>query len=107
MFDALAWIAGWFGEGGGIVDFFNAAMLKAVEWYTLAKIKSLIWSVEFAWSVAKSVLQSLGAADFISGAFAALPETAANALRFFGFDQFVDAVLTASVTKYVMRLVGL
>lgn len=111
MLDALQWIADWIAGGadgtGGITGLFTDFATYMLGWYIKAKIDFMLWAIPFFWNIAKGVLEGLDAANYISVAFNALPVAMADALRFFGIDQAITMGLTASVTKYGMRMVGL
>lgn len=100
MFEFLQAIADWFTTG--IYQF----VVDATGWLFSTAI--LLWikiqtdGIEFAWSVAKSILNNLGVQSYLSSFWGMLPEKVAQGLYFFKIPESINLLLTAFVTRFVM-----
>lgn len=108
MFDALQWLADWFGAGqDGITGFFEGLLASLMEYWVLVWIKAKLWSLKFAWGIAKSMMGNMGLGTAINTAFNALNPDVASMARYFGVDSALSTIVTALTTKFTMRSVGL
>jgi hypothetical protein len=87
----------------GIYSFAVDAFKAFVEYSTLAMIKSSIWSLGFAWDVAKGILQDLNLSSHIQSAWSSMPSAASGALAYFRVPEVINNLATGVVMRYVMR----
>lgn len=73
---------------------------------TIAKVQFMLWSVQFSWGVAQSVLDQLTIGTQIEAIWAATDSAVLSWLSYFKVPQALNMILTAGTTKFVMRMVG-
>jgi hypothetical protein len=94
-------------KNSGIYQFFTHFFAEFVIWLSVGLIKSKIAAVSFAWDVAQEILISLNLSSMISQAWGYLDIKVVNLLTFFKIPEAINIVLSAHVTKFVLRLIGL
>lgn len=87
--------------------FFEDFVGYLVVQFTIAKIHFMLWSVQFSWGIAQSVLDQLTISVQIESIWAATDSVVLSWLSFFKIPQALNMILTAGTTKFVMRMVGL
>jgi len=93
----------WFNET--IYQFFVSAFAYLVEQMTLASIKFTIWSSQFAWDIAKTIINDLGVTDALNTAWSSLDGDIISILSFFQIPDVVNILLTAFVTSYTLKFI--
>ncbi len=93
--------------GQGIYQFASDAFAQFVIWATIQQIEFKIWIVGFAWEVAKSILDQLNISDALASAYGAVNGDVASMLGFFNIPEAINIILSALVTKFVLRFMGL
>lgn len=89
----------------GIYSLAVAAFKAFVEYWTLATIKGAIWSLSFAWDMAKTILQDLNLSQHINSAWSAMPAAAAQALSYFRIPEVINNIATGFVMRLVLRFI--
>ena len=87
----------------GVYSLAVAGLRAFLEYWTLATIKASIWSLSFAWDISKSVLQDLNLSGYITSSWAALPDSAAQALSYFRLPEVINNLCSGLVMRLVMR----
>ncbi|HEY0975566.1 MAG TPA: DUF2523 family protein [Solimonas sp.] len=98
----LEWLSSFF-AGKGSDDWMSSAIGWGVKKATVAWLDTKLWAFKIAWSVAKSILTDLGVFTAIATAIGGLPPDLSNALRFFKVIEAITMMLTAGMTKLVLR----
>jgi len=93
----------WFNET--IYEFFVNAFAYLVEQMTLASIKFTIWSSQFAWDIAKNIIDDLGVTDALNSAWSTIPGDTVSILAFFQIPDVINILLTALVTSYTLKFI--
>ena len=89
----------------GIMSIITWAFAKVIKLLLIAQIQSAIYVLGFAWSVAKSLLTDIGLIPAINVALAALSPEVAGLLDVMGFNDLLNNVLNAYVTRFVIRFI--
>ena len=101
MFEFLQSISDFFTTG--IYEWFMSAVAYVMEsaliWYFEMKVST----ITYAWDIAKNVLQALHLSTQLQGAFSALPASVSSGLAFFWVPEAVNMMLSAGVTRLVLR----
>jgi hypothetical protein len=90
----------------GQYNFLEEFMAWALINYTMAKIQFMLWSAQFSWGVAQSVLDQLTIGDQIEQLWAQTDSYVLSWLSYFKIPQALNMILTAGTTKFIMRMVG-
>ncbi|KZN58737.1 hypothetical protein N473_04700 [Pseudoalteromonas luteoviolacea CPMOR-1] len=77
----------------------------AIEWATLLKLKLELQSIQFAWLVAKQILENFQVGSRIAAAASALPVDMQSALMDMRIFDGFNLIINAYVTRYVMRFI--
>ncbi|MDK1285957.1 DUF2523 family protein [Pseudoalteromonas umbrosa] len=77
----------------------------AIEWITLLKLKLELQSIQFAWLVAKQILENFQIGSKIASAASALPLDMQSALMDMRIFDGFNLIINAYVTRYVMRFI--
>lgn len=86
-----------------LVDFTAWAIKKAV----IASIKFKIWALGFAWDVAQEIIVDLNVNAYLNAAWGSLNASTLSMLQFFKVPEAIQMILSAGVTKFVFRFLGL
>lgn len=89
----------------GIYDFIVETFALFVEYVTIIMIKFTIWASSFAWDVASTILENIGASQALTSAWNLLPEQTVQTLYFFNVPQGMYMILTTAISKYVLRFI--
>lgn len=103
MFEFLNAISDWFQQG--IYTWFEETAKYLITTLMISYVKGQIWGLEFAWEVAQGVLTGLDMSGRINTALGALPSSVSSALSFFGVPSCISMLLSAGVTRLVLRFV--
>jgi hypothetical protein len=91
----------------GIYDFFVDWFALFVIDYTIALVKFKIYMVGFAWDIAQSALDQIDLSGQLSEAWSGVNSHVLDALTFFNVPDALNIILSAYVTRYVLKLIGL
>jgi hypothetical protein len=86
-----------------LVEFTAWAIKKMV----IASIQFKIWALGFAWDVAQEIITSLNINTYLNAAWGSLHADTLAMFQFFKIPEAVQMLLSASVTKFVFRFLGL
>ncbi len=89
-----------------IYGFVTEVFAQFVIWSTVQMIEFKILMIGFAWDVARDIIQQLNLSSYISQAFGALDDDLFGFICFFRVPEFVNIVMSAYVTRYVMSFMG-
>lgn len=103
MFDFLQSISDWFQTG--IYTFFQEAAVYLTTTALIWWVKVKIMGLEFAWTVAQSVLAGFQVSQKIASAFALLPSDVMSIVNFFRFPEAVNLLLSGAATRWVIKFV--
>lgn len=102
IFDVLNFIAGLFNDffsGQLLKDFSGYLIQKLTVWYLEAKIEA----IQFAWGIAQNILTDLSLSQRITDTLTALPQDVRNVMNFLRVPEAITNLLTAYVTRFVLR----
>jgi len=106
MIEALQWIANFFGDGpSGITLLLSKFYAWAIQKLTVFYIGMQIEAMKFAWLVAQNILNDLQVTSKIVSALNLLPQQVRETLNFFKIPECLTNVITAYVTRFVMRFI--
>lgn len=100
----IEWLANFF-SGKGADDWLSSALAWFTEKLVAAWLDTKLWFMKIGWSVAKSVLTDLGVFAAIASAISGMSPEVRSALNFFQVFQAVSIILTAGMTKFVLRFI--
>ena len=103
--DFMDSILNWLEEGQ--FSFFEDLVAYIMVQLTIGKVTFMLWSIQFSWGVAQSVLDQLSIGSQIEAIWAATDSVVLSWLSFFKIPQALNMIMTAGTTKFVMRMVGL
>jgi len=89
-----------------LYGFVTEAFAQFVIWSTVAAIKFKIVMIGFAWDVAQDIISQLNLSAYIDNAFASLDSDLFDFICFLRVPEFVNMVMSAYVTRYVMSFMG-
>lgn len=98
----LEWLADFF-AGDGSDDWLSSAISWGVKKAVVAWLDTKLWAMKIAWGVARSILTDLGVFAAIASAVTAIPGEILSALNFFRVFEAISMMLTAGMTKFVLR----
>lgn len=100
----LEWLSGFFAGDGS-----DTWLAGVVEWgvkkAVVASIKTKLWAIKTAWGVSKSILQDMHVFDQLGAQLNALPPDVQSTLAFFNLFSAISTMLTAAMTRFVLRFV--
>ncbi|TRW98995.1 DUF2523 family protein [Candidatus Methylobacter oryzae] len=91
----------------GIYDFAVKWLANWVIYATISTITFKLWAISFAWDIAQEILSQLNITSAIQSAWSALDSRIMDAISFFRIPEAINIILTAHVTKFVLRFLGL
>lgn len=89
----------------GIYDFATQAIAFLIKWATLAWLDGLIWSISFAWDIAKIILQELNISQYLNNAWGQLPGGVMQYVQFFRVPEVVMNLISGFATRYVLKFI--
>ena len=89
-----------------IYQFVTEVFGQFVIWATVGLIKFKIMMLVFAWDVAQQIMAELNLSSYINAAFASLDSDLFGFICFFHIPEFVNIVVSALVTRYVLNFMG-
>jgi len=105
VIDFFNHIIDWLNQG--IYDFVTQLFAQYVMWATIQQIKFKLWAIDFAWDVAQNILSTLNITNELNAAFGSLDADVVAVLNFFSIPHAISIMLSAAVTKFVLRFMGL
>jgi hypothetical protein len=84
----------------GILTWLLAKLIKVL---MLAQLKMMLVTIGFAWSIAKSIIADLGILNILGDLLNSLSPEVSAFLGFMGFNEIFNTLVTAIVTRYVLR----
>ena len=106
LLEAFQWIANFFGDSAtGITYLLQQFYSWAIQKFTVFWIGMQIEMMQFAWGVARDILNDMGVSQKIMQSLGMLPSQVQSALAFFRMPECLMNVLTAYTTRFVMRFV--
>lgn len=91
----------------GIYQFFKQVFAQFIIYSTVAYIEFKIFMLGFAYDVAKEILNQLSFSTLLSQAWGSIDSNTAHLLGFFKIPEAINIVLSAKVTKFVLKFIGL
>jgi hypothetical protein len=91
----------------GLYDFFAKVFAEFIIYSTIVFIKSKIFMLEFSYSVAQEIISSLNISSFLKNSFSSLNSKLLSFLNFFKIIESINIVISAYVTKFVLKFIGL
>ena len=104
LIESLAWLVNWFNEG--VYQFAVETFSEMIQWLVLLKIKTMIFTLQFSWDIAKDILVDLKLSEGIQQALGGLNDDVRGMIDFFKIPDALDLILRAGVTKFVLRFLG-
>lgn len=106
ILEALQFIADWFTLDDGIYAFFEELLQQIAAWYVVAKLKFMLWTLNFSWGVASQIMFNLGIGTYISSAFSSLDPVLMGYLNFFRVPEGLNLIIQAYITNITLRVMG-
>lgn len=91
----------------GIYDFFTKLLATWIIYSTIATIKFKLWSLTFAWHIAQQILSQLNIVSAIESAWGSVDSRIMSAMSFFRIPEAINIILTARLTRFVLKFMGL
>lgn len=95
------WISEFFSSG--LYTLITEAFASLIEWLMLLKLKMMLWSLEFAWGIANSLISSLGISTAIENAWGSFSGPTLSNLMFFKVPDALNMIVSAIATRFVLR----
>jgi hypothetical protein len=105
MFDLLAKIYEFLIVG--IYDFIVVAIGYLFAKLFLLWLEIKLWSISFAWDIAKEFLATMNLSGLINSSFSGLSQNSRAALQFFRVPEAINILMSACATRYVMKVTRL
>lgn len=90
-----------------IPNFVSGVYATLVQWYVLAKIKGMIWSVQFSHSVAQSLIQDFSVTQHLQTALSKIPGNIGYYLNILNVPDLIMLLIEAYTTRFVMTIRGM
>lgn len=103
MLDTLHQILAWFDNG--IYQFFVELTAYLIEKITIMYLKWTLAALTFSWDVAQQILVDLQISQMLSSMWNNFDSDTLNLITWLKMPDFVNTVLTAYVTRFVMRFI--
>lgn len=97
----FSWITEFFSTG--IYELITAAFASLIEWLMLLKLKTMLWTLEFAWNIANTLIANLGITSALNAAWSSFDSVTLSNLMFFKVPDAVNMILSALGTRFVLR----
>lgn len=95
------WVAEFFSVG--IYELLTAAFASFIEWLTILKFQTMLWTLSLAWDVAQVLISNLGISSALSAAWGSFDSVTLSNLMFFRVPDAVNMILSALGTRFVLR----
>jgi len=89
-----------------VYQFLTKFVAWFVKWSVVAMWKIKLAVLKFAWDVAQEIITSLNISQYINAAWSSLNSQVLSMFVFFRVPEAVNIILSASVTKFVLRFIG-
>lgn len=97
----------------GIEHFLNTAIYDVLSWSfaqfielsTIAFIDFVMWSVPFAWNVAKQIITDMNLASTLDSAWGAMPSDLQGIATLLRIPESVNLLISAYFTRFVLRYI--
>lgn len=66
------------------------------------QLKMLISSIDFAWGVARDILDNMGVSTLLAQMYASFNPMALGILNYFRIPEFIDTIMGAYATRFVL-----
>ena len=90
-----------------IPDFFASLYASFIQYATYARIKMTIWSVQFSYQIAQSLIQELSVTQYLDSALASIPSNIGYYLNILGIPDCIQLIIEAWVTRFVISFRGI
>lgn len=91
----------------GIYTLLTQFVAWFIKWSVVAMWKIKLAILNFSWDVAQEILISLHLSDYMNTALGSLNVQVFNMLQFFRIPEGINIILSAGVTKFIMRFLGM
>lgn len=106
LLSGIQWLANFFGEApSGITYLLTQFFSWAIQKFTVFWISMQVEAIKFGWGVAKDILSDLQVSQRIMEYLGMLPAPVREAISFFRGPECIANLLTAHVTRFVMRFI--
>lgn len=89
----------------GSYGFFTELSAYFIKQSVLAYLKFLYFVIPFAWGIAQSILNDLNISTYLNAAWSEFPPHVLGYLTFFNIPEALNIVISAHVTKFVLRFI--
>lgn len=103
MFEFLQSLSDFFQTG--IYTFFEEWAVYFTTTLLIWWVKAKMYGLQFAWSVASSILEGFQVSSRIAQAFGMLSPEAAGIVNFFRFPEAVNLIMTGGATRWVIKMI--
>ncbi len=88
----------------GLYDFADSLLVQLGSWYVIWSFQMQLIAINFAWDVAKAVIENIGLSDLINQAWGNIDSSIMGYLVQFRIVDGLNVLLNAYVTRYVLSL---
>lgn len=90
----------------GIYDLLVKFTAWFIQWSVVGYWKIKLAAIEFSWDVASEIITTLNISSYINSAWSSLNSQVLSMFVFFRIPEAVNIVVSAGVSKFVMRFLG-
>lgn len=94
-------------QNSGIYTFCTELFAQFVIYVTVAIIEFKIYAITFAWDVAKEVITQLNLSNSLTSAWSLIDSKTLQILSFFNIPDAINIIVSAKITKFVLRFLGI
>lgn len=95
----------WFWITEGVYDLAVWVLRAGIEFYTLSMLRMKLFALNMGWDVAKSIIIDMQLSQRLQGFWDLLPVDVAVNLSALRIPEGIGLILTAYVTRYVLRFI--
>lgn len=104
MFDFFNYLWDWL--TGGVYDLLVNFLALCLEWGTAQWFRGKLFMLELSWNVAQQVLVDLDFTSQIDSAISSVPSEARSLIYYLQLPEAVNMIISAGVTKWILRITG-
>lgn len=104
LIEGIQFILDWLNNG--IFLFFDEFFKQLVAWLVVAKLQFMLWTLQFSWGVASTIIVNLNLGAYIQQAFASLDSQLLGYLNFFKIPESINLILQAYITRLTLTVMG-
>lgn len=102
--DGIIWIIDFLYVG--IYSFIVEMLQELTAWLVIAKLKAMLFTMEFSWGVARQIMVNLNIGDYIQQGFSNLDPVLMGYLNFFRVPESINLIVQAIATRLTLAVMG-